>query len=874
MAQPVGDLIVNLDLNSPKFNEQLAYSGKKLSELGKAATAAADQVDRAFNRQEAAARRAGMSVGAYSNAVRMLPAQFTDIATQLAGGQSPFLILLQQGGQVKDSFGGFGPMFQALRDALFGFSGDVQKSTDEASDSAGELAESFNNASDAAENLGRARGFITPFNVALAAVAVTAGLMLYSWYRSNSQLSDFNKTLVLSGNTAGLTAERMLMVSKAAASAGITFSAAAGTLTALVNAGVAAGANFERLSVSITEFADKSGLEIEDVARAFGKLTSDPTSGLIAMAQQFHNVTAEQIEHVAQIQRSGDAAGALKAANDAATEGFERQTRAIEGNMGTLERAANTVGDAFKSMWDKILDIGRPDTGAELLKKAQQQFDIAQNNFNKFATGPGVSDAMRNQYQKVLDRTRISLQAAQLQADLQTVSAESAEAQSVAERDRLKYATQAQASYEKTQSALDKYTTKQKELNKALQEGRILQGSYNTLMAAAKKEYESSLKKPAKTTTPGGIKASDSISAQTLELQTQLEVLRQHRGLNDTISQQRQNLWKEQARFSVLEQAAKTRALTADEKSLLSNKEQILAQAEINARLGDQISIQERLNNLQDRAQKYTTQMGEKTRALTESTGLSSRKTQRRLEEAQLLQGWKNAGGTETDEGYRQELESLRNFYAAQDELRGNWQAGARTAWANYVDSASDAYGQMESLASTAFDGISENMAAMLTNGKASWSDFTRSIMSMLTQILMKQALVGMVNSATTAMGFATGGYTGSGGKYEPAGVVHRGEFVFTKEATSRLGVGNLYNLMRGYASGGLVGGGSTAVAAPFGVSVYAPVSVTSPQNEAKQPPGDQLGRAYQQVITQAVNDGIAKAVRPGGLIWNATRGR
>jgi|GEM_PF-5204692 len=142
------------------------------------------------------------------------------------------------------------------------------------------------------------------------------------------------------------------------------------------------------------------------------------------------------------------------------------------------------------------------------------------------------------------------------------------------------------------------------------------------------------------------------------------------------------------------------------------------------------------------------------------------------------------------------------------------------------------------------------------------------------TQILMKQALVGMVNSATTAMGFATGGYTGSGGKYEPAGVVHRGEFVFTKEATSRLGVGNLYNLMRGYASGGLVGGGSAPITGPMGVSVYAPVSVTSPQNETKQQSGDQLGRAYQQVITQAVNDGIAKAVRPGGLIWNATRGR
>ncbi|MFP1590452.1 phage tail tape measure protein [Escherichia coli] len=47
---------------------------------------------------------------------------------------------------------------------------------------------------------------------------------------------------------------------------------------------------------------------------------------------------------------------------------------------------------------------------------------------------------------------------------------------------------------------------------------------------------------------------------------------------------------------------------------------------------------------------------------------------------------------------------------------------------------------------------------------------------------------------------------TGTGGKYEPAGIVHRGEFVFTKEATSRIGVGNLYRLMRGYATGGYVG--------------------------------------------------------------------
>ncbi|QDG90699.1 peptidoglycan DD-metalloendopeptidase family protein [Pseudarthrobacter sp. NIBRBAC000502770] len=56
--------------------------------------------------------------------------------------------------------------------------------------------------------------------------------------------------------------------------------------------------------------------------------------------------------------------------------------------------------------------------------------------------------------------------------------------------------------------------------------------------------------------------------------------------------------------------------------------------------------------------------------------------------------------------------------------------------------------------------------------------------------------------------GFADGGYTGDGGKYEPAGIVHAGEFVFTKEQTRNAGVANLYALAKslaGYAKGGLV---------------------------------------------------------------------
>lgn len=828
MAQTaVGDLVVNLDVNSTKFNEQISYVKKEFKQTGDAANDSALRIQQSFSRQESAARKAGISVGQYTAAMRMLPAQFTDIATQLAGGQSPWLILLQQGGQVKDSFGGVIPTFRALL------------------------------------------GSISPVMLGIGALSSATGALLYTWYAGSSILSDFNKTLVLSGNASGLTADRMLTLARSGQSAGLTFNQTSKALTELINAGVRAGAHFDDMSQAVARFTEASGVPVDKVAVAYGKLTTDPTSGLIAMAQQFHNVTAEQIAHVAQLQRAGDEAGALKAANEAATAGFNDQTKSIRDNMGSIETAADTLKRAFKSMWDAALDVGRPDTAQEMVAKAEAAFKKANEIWNLRKDDRYVNDEARARFWNDRETARLALDMAQQQAGISKANEANASREAVAESDRQKYAAQAQSNYAKTQSALEKYTSRQNELNKALKDGRILQADYNINMAAARKEYEDSLKKPTKGRTPGGAKLTDNTSAQTLELQTQLEVLRQHSDINDTISQQRQQLWKEQARFTVLEQAARTRALTEDEKSLLASKDKVLAQAEINAKLGDQIVTQERLNRLQDTSQKYVTQMGEKTRALAESAGMSSRAAQRRNEEAQLLQGWKNGGGSEKDQGYQKELQALQGYYQKQDKVRGDWLSGGKSAWADYADSAGDAYGQMKNVAASTFDGMTQNLADMLTTGKAKWGDFTRSTLSMLAQIALKQAGIGIVGAVSSAIGFAGGGYTGSGGKYEPAGVVHRGEFVFTKEATSRIGVGNLYSMMRGYASGGLVGGGSMPAAATGGISVYAPVSV-SQQGGGESSQADTIGtaRQLQGIVQQTITDRLKKEMGPGGVLY------
>lgn len=671
MSQPVGDLVVKIDGDSAKFDEEVAHLNKQLSGLGRAANDSTAQVTAAFTRQERAAKRAGISIGQYNNAMRMLPAQLTDVATQLAGGQSPWLILLQQGGQVKDSFGGLIPTFRGLL------------------------------------------GAVSPLAVGVAALTAAGAGIGYIFYQGTSTLSDFSKTLTLSGNTAGLTTDRMLALAKSGQQAGLTFDQTTDSLTALINAGVGAGARFDELSQSVAKFSTASGIPIEKVAEAFGKLTNDPTSGLIAMAQQFHNVTAEQIDYVAQLQRSGDEAAALQAANDAATKGFNTQTQSLIDNMGTIERSADSLKRAFKSMWDAALDLGRPDTAGEMVSKAQSAFKQADDIWNLRKNDRYVNDEARARFWNDRESARLALDMAQQQAGIAKASAAAAEKEAEAESEKQKYAAQAQANYAKSQTALEKYTARQNELNKALKEGHILQADYAINMAAAKKEYEATLKKPPK---PKGVKvsagdrSSDQTDAETLQLMTQLKLLQQHTGLNDTISQQRKNLWSLQSKFAVIEEASKTRALSKDEQSLLASKDKVLAQAEVNAKLGDQIVAQERLNKLQDNSLKYVTQMQEKTAALTDSAGLSDKDAQRNSERAQLRQGWKNQGGSLEDEGYQKELSALEGYYAAQDEMRNNWLAGVQSSWENYADMATN-YNQIAAdTTNTALGGVTSNL--------------------------------------------------------------------------------------------------------------------------------------------------------------------
>ncbi|EKY5730470.1 phage tail tape measure protein, partial [Escherichia coli] len=790
MSQPVGDLVIDLSLDAVRFDEQMTRVRRHFSGLETDARKTASAVEQGLSRQALAAQKAGMSVGQYKAAMRTLPAQFTDIATQLAGGQNPWLILLQQGGQVKDSFGGMIPMFRGLA------------------------------------------GAISLPMVGVTSLAVATGALVYAWYQGDSTLSAFNKTLVLSGNQSGLTAERMLTLSRAGQAAGLTFNQAGESLAALVSAGVRGGEQFDAINQSVARFASASGVEVDKVAEAFGKLTTDPTSGLTAMARQFRNVTAEQIAYVAQLQRSGDEAGALQAANDIATKGFDEQTRRLKENMGTLETWADKTGKAFKSMWDAILDIGRPESSADMLASAQKAFDEADKKWQWYQSRSqrrGKTSSFRANLQGAWDdreNARLGLAAATLQSDMEKAGELAARDRAEREASQLKYTGEAQKAYERLLSPLEKYTARQEELNRALRDGKILQADYNTLMASAKKDYESTLKKPSGVKVSAGERQEDRAHAALLALEAELRTLEKHSGANEKISRQRRDLWKAESQYAVLKEAATKRQLSGQEKSLLAHEKETLEYKRQLAELGDKVEHQKRLNELAQQAARFEEQQSAKQAAISaKARGLTDRQAQRESEAQRLRDVY-----GDNPQALARVTGALKQTWADEDMLRGDWLAGLKSGWGEWAESATDSFSQVKSVATQTFDGIAQNMAAMLTGSEQNWRGFTRSVLSMMTEILLKQAMVGIVGRIGSAIGgafgggasastgtaieaaaanfhFATGGFTGTGGKYEPAGIVHRGEFVFTKEATSRIGVGNLYRLMRGYAEGGYVGG-------------------------------------------------------------------
>ena len=192
------------------------------------------------------------------------------------------------------------------------------------------------------------------------------------------------------------------------------------------------------------------------------------------------------------------------------------------------------------------------------------------------------------------------------------------------------------------------------------------------------------------------------------------------------------------------------------------------------------------------------------------------------LEAARLKVGMSKENILKLDEEIAKLKERRAVIQATAEQRRLDPVAGLQDGVIQLEGMVNDVAGNISNITQSAFNGMSDSLTNFIMTGKADFSSLAKSILSDLTSMIVKMALFNAMKSAFGGtsfgkflgfadggyVGYASGGYTGDGGKYTPAGVVHRGEYVITKEATSRLGIGflNHLNYGRGYANGGAVG--------------------------------------------------------------------
>ena len=852
------------------FNTILNQTRERLSGV-------ADVLPEALSRQEAAARRAGISVGQYSAAMRTLPAQFTDIATQLAGGQSPFLILLQQGGQIKDQFGG-------VKGALSGV-GDYLRTL---------------------------VGFINPVTIGIGGLVVGLGAMAVAWYKGSQEASEFNKQLILTGNYSASSASQLSdMAQKIGGSSG-KVAAAARTLAEVVGAGTFKTEQLETVTRAALAMQEATGQSVDTTIKNFQKLYTSPTKAVEDLNSTLHFLTSAQYDYISSLERRGDKEGAAAEASKAYSQAEQKRSQQILDNMGLIERAAGSVSKALKGMWDELLNIGRPDAPNDMLRKMQAELAEREKALlpERQRQGYGYSyetssndqeyDARRKAQLSAISALKAQIaplqQAAQLQEDInasvqQGVEVDNKRTDALIYRNRI---------LEQSATWQEKRTKALSELwkNVAIAPDKWSDQQRQQAVDAINKQFhpDKTAKSPAFKVSAGD-RSTDTYNAETLALQAQLKTLQEHRDINDVISQQRKQQWDLISKFSILEEASKTRTLSKDEQSLLSTKGRVLAQAEVNAGLGDQIAIQERLNRLQDSSQKYVTQMTEKTAALRDSAGLSSRQAQQLREEAQLRQGWLNGGGKLEDAGYAKELAALRNYYAEEDKLRGDWKAGAVSGWNEYLDAATNTYDAVKNVASSTLTGLSDMLTELMTTGTASVKEFGKSMLKMILEVTNRllvayavQAAMGWISGGSSGGSTPGGAYANAaagvtfnakGGVYESSGLskyvngIYDSPQYFTFQGASKFAKGGVFAEAGAEAimpltrdSAGRLGvraDGAGGSGHQINVDIYVDNKGNATTNTSGG--GDAAARALAERMKQYVQEGIIRAIRDDGAI-------
>ncbi|HCQ8259674.1 TPA: phage tail length tape measure family protein [Klebsiella pneumoniae] len=758
--------------------------------------------------------KTGQSAAQTAYAMRMIPAQMTDIVVGLSTGQSPFMVLMQQGGQLKDMFGGIGPAIKGVGTYVM--------------------------------------GLVNPLTLAAAAV----GFLGLAYYKGTQEQDEFYKSLVLTGNLVGKTSGQLAdMAARVSVAANSTTGAAASTLNQLVLSGKVAGDSLERVTTAIVKTSEATGIATDKLVGDFNDITADPVAAITKLNDQYHFLTLATYNQIKALQDEGNQQDAARVATDAYANAMQQRANDIHQNLGLLESAWDSLGKTAKGAWDAMLNIGREQTLTDKLATLNENIAEAQKGQKDGGFWNSFSARFTNLPEMIKQRDLLE-SVANLQGDVTKGQAKAKEA----EQRRIKTQQEADRVNQQYLSNADKRNKAIKQQSEFLKAGAITAEQYAKNVSRINEMY----KDPKPPQTPKGkaytedaaTRLLDQINQQTAAMQSQLDA-------SDKLNSATQARVKFEQQITDLK--SKTQ-LTADQKSILSRSDEILQaykqqEALQNSvkTLDDYRKMQEQVKTKDERTNdllktrlellekaKATGQLKpgeyEKTRAdIYQNTDMQLPSTVRNVVGNLTPTGGRLSGTFEGMQGQINEYDlaqqELQRWLAAQEEAYAK--AGEitaegearmtsirqRAADANQVieaqkntiisaatqslfDSTADimrtGFGEQSAIYKVAFAAskafaIADSMVKIqqaIASGAVS-APYPANIIAMASIAAQTASIVSNIQ-AVSGVGFASGGYTGPGGKYQPAGIVHKGEYVFDQASTNRIGVSQLEALRNG----------------------------------------------------------------------------
>lgn len=665
-------------------------------------------------------------------------------------------------------------------------------------------------------------------------------------YDAESEFTNFNKQLILTGNYANKTASQLNEMARTLSGGGITRHKMAETLSEVVGTGLFRDNELTRVSKAAAQMNYITGQSVETTINQFKRLQDEPLQMSLELEKANHHLTAAQLEQIRTLELQGDKTAAARLAVDAYSQAINDGATDISNNLGYLESAWVTLKKEAAEAWDAMLGVGRKQTLEDQIREVEGKIKVLGN----------VAPEYR---MKQLNKDLDALKEQKYQEDVKNATVTAIKNNEQIEVNKLrikqeyytKYATwETKREAELAKLEKDKHALSPKEYEDAKaminykHRDRKMPGSGRT------KAYQ----------VDEGTKAEEAAIKEQVAMESKLRVLKEHKSVTDVISAERKKLWEMEAQIAITEEARGKRQLTKQEQALLANKTAVLAQHEKLALLGDEIVAQERLNKLQDQADKYIKQQTEKQNAIRDAIGKSSREAQQALERSQILSAHQD------NPRLNDMLEAQAATYAAEEEKRANWLAGAQTAWGDYRDAALDSNAQIQNATMAALNGFSTELTSVLTTGKANFREFTTSILKMLTEIFVKKSIV----MGMDAMGFnftpnAKGGVYSSPSLSAYSGqVVHTPTmFAFAKGAgvMGEAGPEGIFPLRRGL-DGKL---GVVAKMAGGGDGVVQHFNITIQNDGSNGQMGPQATQQILKLVEQKTKQVIATERRPGG---------